>query len=379
MTGTFFRSAACGLFLVATLAPARAAPDAETVAALMAAAVAATGEATLTYDSVAADGDTVTLTGVKLTATAEDGNVVAVPALIVNGVSERATGGFTATRMTFDGGTAAARGNAASWTTAAVEEVVIPSAEEIKARATVRPFKRIAFAGLNLAGVDFAAPIDAATAAVEIGDVAADAPANVLLRATGVKLPTALLTNSLVNTVVGMLRYDEFLADITMDSEYDGARDTVIIHALTLDAANVGKITIAGKASAFSLRGLTDREKSAEARANARLDSLTVRIDNAGFVERMLDMQAELLGGTRDDVRAQLVLGALPFALSFVKEEAFRDQFLAAMTAFLENPQSLTVTFAPSTPVPLGKAMRTAARSPADLPGLLAPTVQANN
>jgi hypothetical protein len=106
---------------------------------------------------------------------------------------------------------------------------------------------------------------------------------------------------------------------------------------------------------------------------------MTVRLDNAGFVERMLDMQAQMLGGTRDDVRSQLVDGALPFALSFVKNVAFRDQFQAAVQTFLQDPHSLTITFAPAKPVPLGEVMRTAARSPTALPDLLSPSVEANN
>ena len=104
----------------------------------------------------------------------------------------------------------------------------------------------------------------------------------------------------------------------------------VAVRAFTIDAATVGKITVAGKASGFSVKGLTTPEKSKEARANARLDKLIVRLDNAGFVERLLDKQAEMLGGTRDDVRSQMVDFMLPFALSFVDNVAFRDQFLAA-------------------------------------------------
>jgi hypothetical protein len=106
---------------------------------------------------------------------------------------------------------------------------------------------------------------------------------------------------------------------------------------------------------------------------------MTVRIENAGFVERMLDMQAQMLGGTRDDVRSQLVDGALPFALSFVENEAFRTEALVALSAFLADPRSLTITFAPAEPVPLGQAIRTAARRPGALPDLLAPRMQANN
>jgi hypothetical protein len=345
---------------------------------MLAAAVAATGDATLTYDSASETGDIVTIAGAKVTTT-NDGNVASVPNLVLSGVAGRQPGGFTATGMAFDAGTATSTGATATWKTASFEDVIVPSADEIKTHAHVRPFRKLALAGLNLSGADFTAPVDVASISADIGDVADGAPSNVLVRATGVRLPSALLTNSVVNAVVGMMHYDEFLADVTLDSEWDSTADTVTVHALTIDAAKVGKITIAGKASDFSLRGMIDKANSAEARANAKLDALSIRIDNAGFVERLLDMQAGLLGGTRDDVRAQLVGGALPFALSFVSNQAFRDQVQQAMETFLADPRSLTITFAPATPVPLGKVLRTAAKSPAALPDLLSPTVQANN
>ena len=377
MTGTFFRSTACAVFFLAA-AGAHANPAPQTVADLLSAAVAATGEAVLTYDGVTAEGDSVTLTGVKLTATA-DGSVATIPALVIAGAAERLPGGLTAAHINFDQGSVSGHGDTATWATASLDDVVIPSADEVKARAKVRPFKTIAVGDLKLSGGDLAAPIEAATFSADIGDVVETGPSNILVRATGVRLPTGLLTNALVSAVVGMLDYKEFLADVSMDSEYDTTAHTVTIHLLTIDAVGVGKITIAGKASGFSISALTDRTTSKEARADARLDQLTVRVDNAGFVERLLDMQAGLLGGTRDDVRSQLTDGALPFALSFVKNTGFRDQFLAAMTTFLQDPRSLTITFAPEKPVPLGQVMRTAARSPGALPDLLTPTVEANN
>jgi hypothetical protein len=179
--------------------------------------------------------------------------------------------------------------------------------------------------------------------------------------------------------IVTMLDYDTVDASITMDSEYDTTADTVTVHLLSIDAAGIGKVTFTGKASGLSVKGLTDPAKSKDARAAAKLDAMSVRLDNAGVVERMLDMQAQLLGGTRDDVRSQLVDGALPFALSFVKNAAFRDQFQKAAEVFLKDPHSLTITFAPAQPVPLGEVMRTAGHSPTQLPDLLSPTVEANN
>ncbi len=369
-------AATCGLFLLGTAAEAAPTPDA--VAAALTAAVAASGTATLTYDGVSASGDAITVANVKVVST-HGTSTASVPALVISGAADRTGGGFTATHISFDNGTATSRGDTTTWATAALDDVVVPSADEVKARAKVRPFAKITAGGIAFSGPDLAAPIAVGTFVADVGPVVAGAPSNILVKATGVKLPTALLANSMAGAIVSMLDYDTVDASITMDSEYDTTADTVTVHLLSIDAANIGKLTLTGKASGLSVKGLTDPTKSKEARAAAKLNALSVRLDNAGVVERMLDMQAELLGGTRDDVRSQLVDGALPFALSFVKNAAFRDQFQAAVAAFLKEPRSLTITFSPAQPVPLGEVMRTAGRSPTALPDLLSPTVEANN
>jgi hypothetical protein len=368
--------AACGVLLVAAV-QADAAPAPDAVGAMLTAAVAATGEATLTYESASATGDAITLANVKIAT--PGGNLVTVPAVVISGTADRTGGGFTATHVAFDNGTAAARGSTTTWATASVDDVVVPSADEVKTRARVRPFAKVNAAGITVNGAGLAAPVAVGSVAADIGPVVEGTPSNILVKASGVKLPTALLSNTMIGTIVSMLDYDTVDADVTMDSEYDTKADTVTVHLLSIDAASIGKLTVSGKASGLSLKGLTDKAKAKEARAAARLDGLTVRIDNAGVVERVLDMQAQLLGGTRDDVRSQLVDGALPFALSFVKNVAFRDQFQAAVATFLKDPRSLTITFSPAQPVPLGEVVRTAGRSPTALPDLLSPTVQANN
>jgi hypothetical protein len=376
------RSVVCGLVvgLAFSSQPARSAPDAATVAAGLAASFAATGEATATYDAASGDGNSVTLQGFRLAL--PDGSTVSVPVLVIDGIAEREAGGFTAARIAFDNGTATGRGDTATWGVASLEDVVVPPADEVKTRPKIRPFRKVSVAAASVSGASFPAPVDMATMSFEVGEIVdGGGPSNIVLRATGVRLPTALFASSVAGAIIGMLDYREFLADVSMDGAYDTDANTATIDRLAIDVPTVGKITLAAKASGFSIRAITDPDPdvSKAARAGARLDTASLRFDNGGFVERMLDMQASLLGGTRDDVRAQLVDGALPFALSFVQNEAFRTQFQSAMATFLADPRSLTITVAPANPVPLGQVMRTAARAPATLPDFLAPTVEANN
>lgn len=374
-------SAALCLFLAASAfsLPAWADPSPAEVGRTLADAIAAVGEVSATYDAVSDDGDAIALTGFR--ATLADGTVASIPVVLVSNIAPRETGGFTAGRIDFDNGSIAGADRTLTWAAASLEDVVVPPADEVKTRPKVRPFRKLSMAAATLGGPAMPAPIEAASIDLEVDEILDDAPpATVRFRAAGISLPAAFLANSVAGVIVGMLNYQAFLADVSLTGVYDTDADTASIDALAVDIATVGKVDLAARASNFSIRAITDpdEEVSKAARAAARLDSLRVRIDNAGFVERVLDMQAEMLGGTRDDVRAQIVNGALPFALSFVKNEAFREEFRSAIAAFLADPRSLTIVVEPEEPLPLGQVARAIARAPMTLPDLLAPKVEAN-
>ena len=377
MVGTWVRAAISSLFLVAAVVAAEAAPDPQRIADMLAAAAAATGELTLTYESVAADEDTVILTGVRLALA--DEAVMTIPSLIVVGVVEREGGGFTADRIVLDGGTVESSHGAAAWETAVVEDVVVPAANEVAARSRIRPFRKLTLGGLVASEAELPDPLAVTTLSVQVGELTDDKPTSVLVQATGAELPASVVTNPIGAAMIDGLGYAELLADAVIDLDYDPSADTVVLHGLMVDAVEFGRVAVTASFSGLSFRALTDPEESAAARSAARLDAMTVRFDDGGLVGRMLDMQAEMLGGTRDEVREQLVYGALPFALSFVENAEFRGQFLAAAAAFLEDPRSLTVTVAPQAPVPLGEVMRTALRTPLKLPDLLTANVAAND
>lgn len=371
------RSVALALLLGGFVAarPA-AAMDPAAVADTLTQAVA---DVAITYESAGGDSETVTINGVS--ATFRDDTVATLPTVVISGIAERAEGGFTAARIDFAGGSLADPRGSARWATAYLEDVVVPAAEEAGSRPKIRPFRTMSMAEIAVEAPTLATPVEIATIDFNADEVTDGMPSNVGFRATGVKLPTALVANTIVGVMATMMGYEEFVAEVSVDGVYDTAANTASLNALTVDVPTVGTLGVAAEASGFSIRGITDPndEISKAARANARLDSVRVRIENAGIVERFLDMQAQMLGGTRDDVRKQIVDGALPFALSFVKNVAFREEFRSAAAAFLEDPRSLTITAEPEEPVPLGQFVRAVARAPATLPDLLATRVEANN
>lgn len=361
------------------VAPARAETDAGQIAAGLAEAIEALATGSdVTYDGATAAADSVTITAFSVALA--DGTRATVPAAVLSGILPREAGGFTAVSLNLDDGTLTLGDRTMTWAAAAFADVLVPSEEEVKARPKIRPFRQLEMVEMNVSGESLASPVHIASARIEVAEISEELPTSVKASASGVQLPAALLGNSFLSILVSMLNYQEFTADVSVDGIYDPPENTAILQALTVDVATVGKVDIAAAASNFSINGVTDPdpEVAQAARSAARLDSARVRIENAGFVERMLAMQAEMLGGTPEDVRKQIVDGALPFALSFVKNEAFRNEFRAEVAEFLAEPRSLTIAFAPAEPLPLGQVTRAILRAPFTLPDLLAPTVTAN-
>jgi hypothetical protein len=376
MLRTTLSAAFCSLLLLAAAPSAWAAADPMKIATLLTAAANATGDLKFAYDKVSAKGDDITLTGIKVVAGTD--NTVTFPNLVISGATERPGGGFTAKRIAFDAGTAHATEGDVKWATAAFDDVIVPSAQEIDGHAKIRPFGKLTLGNLSFAQSAKGTPVTVANIAVDVGPVSDAAPTAIKVNASGVKMPVAFINNPIGAAMISRMGYTEFTATLTVDSAYDTAKNAITINALTVDAPMVGKLAFAAKFSDTSLGGLADPEKTNDARAAARLDSVSIRFDDGGFVSKMLAMQADLYGGSKDDVRDALVYGALPLVLNYVQNQAFRQQFMDAASAFLTNPKSFTITAAPAMPVPLGEAFRTALREPLKLPDLLSPQVAAN-
>jgi hypothetical protein len=371
-------TSAAAAFLLSAAVAANAAPAPEAVGAALAAAVGAEGTGTLTFASATASGDSITLSDVKVVSPHSD-ETVTIPAIVLSGVADRQPGGYTATALTFDKGSAVARGRTLTWATGAMAAVTIPTPAEMKTAAVLRPFKSMTVASISITGKDFATPATIASVETAFGDVVGDAPSSVHVHVANIQIPAGAITNSLAGAVIGMLDYKSFQADLTVDTTYDAAAHTGELKSLTLDIANVGKLTIAVKASGVSPDAIAAKAGAPKTHTGMKLDAVSLRLDNAGVIERLLDMQAKMLGGSRDDVRQMVLTGALPFALSFVDSAAFRDKFTAATDAFLKDPHSFTIALAPAEPMLFGTVVQTALHKPGTLPDVLNATVQANN
>lgn len=375
----FSRVAVGGLFLGVALgaSPALAA-DAKQIADAIVAAVAASGETQATYEDATANGDDVTITGYTMTK-AEGGDTMTIPTIAITGAAPRDKGGFTAARMTFDNGTMTTSDSKITWQTGSLVDATVPSPDEIKAKAKLRPFSKLDIAGINVSGGGLAAPVDIGSLGVAI-DVEADGtPRDFALDIATIKVPPEVFSGEpQQQAVLDALGYNGgFVVNVSVAGGYATATDTLTLRNFTIDTADVGKLDISGEFSGVSLSKLIS-DQSQDIATTAKLDGLTIRFDNAGIVERALDMQAKMMGASRDDVVAQIG-GALPFMLNAIGNQPLQDKVAAAGQAFLKEPKSVTISAKPASPVPFGEIMSTGMSAPNTLPDLLVVDVIANN
>jgi hypothetical protein len=353
------------------------AADANQIADALVAAVTASGESQASYDSASAAGDDVTIANLKVTG--EDGESVTIPTVFITNAQPRDPGGFTADAMSFDNASMLSDGNTITWGSASVDDATVPSADEIKAKAKIRPFSKMDIANLNISGGDLPAPLEIASVGVTLDIDDGGLPRDFTLDVASISIPAEFIAqadNDFQQLMEG-LGYSSLMLNLAIEGGYETAADRLTLRNFAVDADGVGKFSLSGVISNVKASELAS-DAGSDALANGNLENLAIRFDNAGVVERALDMQAKMMGASREDIVAQLN-GALPFMLNAINNPAFQEKVAKAGQAFLSDPKSLTITANPAQPVPFQEIMGNAMSSPQTLPDVLAIDVTANN
>lgn len=108
------------------------------------------------------------------------------------------------------------------------------------------------------------------------------------------------------------------------------------------------------------------------------LNSADVTFIDDSLTGKLLDYYAKQNGQTREQLSENLV-GMLPAVLSYVQNPEFQKKATDAVTAYLADPQSLSITVAPENPVPATQLIGAAMGAPQTLPGVLSLNVTAND
>lgn len=127
----------------------------------------------------------------------------------------------------------------------------------------------------------------------------------------------------------------------------------------------------------------SEEEKSAQGLAMLGLmqqltfHGATIRFDDESLTGKVLDYTAAQQGMKAADV-ANLAQAVLPLYLAQLNNPEFSESVTAAVSAFLDNPGSFSVSAQPANPVPFALLFAGAMTAPQSLVGQLGVTVTAN-
>lgn len=107
------------------------------------------------------------------------------------------------------------------------------------------------------------------------------------------------------------------------------------------------------------------------------LAGMTVRFDDDGFTNKVLDFVASQQGAPREVLAAGFAAALPVMAAEMGAPEALQTMLLEAANAYLADPQSVKVISAPAEPVPFTE-LAEASEDPAELTELLNLTIEAN-
>ena len=108
------------------------------------------------------------------------------------------------------------------------------------------------------------------------------------------------------------------------------------------------------------------------------VQALTIRYSDNSLAEKILEAAAAKQGTTRE-LYAQQLAGALPFFLSMIQNPAFQNKVATAVSQFLTDPKSLTISVQPERPITGAELLGLVQTAPPTLPDVLGASIEANN
>jgi hypothetical protein len=216
----------------------------------------------------------------------------------------------------------------------------------------------------------------------DFSDLVEGTPRQFSLRANAIKASAAMIAGAPERrAIMDALGYKDFVINIAIDGGYDDKSDTLTLTGLSVDTSGVGKLTISGKFSGMPIGRIAandDVNKAKKTTSGAKLENLQLRFDNGGLVEKIVSMQAESTGSTREEIVEQ-AKAAVGVTFMLTGNADFGDKAAGAVETFLSSPKSITISAAPAAPVSIGKIVDAGLDSWGTLTDLLGVDVKAND
>ena len=390
----FVAAMLAGAASVALAGPAFAVDGADLVNKLNAAN--AVSGVTIGYASIEDNGDTLILKG--MTVTPKDLNKADFGDVVLEGVEEDGSGGYT------------------------IETVAFPDVNKTKDDVTVVA-SELRITGVAIPAVANTGSLDsmlmyegASTGPVSVtvkgtevfsttgidGNItrmAADAGIEFDGTISGLKADLTQVEDPKAKATIEQLGLQQLTGEITMNGSWELASGKFSIDEYAFDFADVGKLNIALAFSGYTpdfVKGVQEAMQASQANpnkeeANAALgmsmmglmqqlsfESASVTFEDASLTKKLLAFAGAQQGVTGDQM-AQSLKGLVPIMMAQLQMPDLQNQVSSAVNTYLDDPKSLTISAEPDNPVPFPMIMGAAMGAPTTIPQVLGVTVSAND
>ncbi|SES12446.1 hypothetical protein [Rhizobium sp. NFR03] len=358
----------------------------------------ASNGATLAYEAVDVNDDSVVLKGASVQSTVKKTDELKIGDLSFDGVEELSDGGYT------------------------VETVVFPDIDRTSDGARLTA-KDISITGLRVPAKTGTGSIDdllyyesAGTGpiAVEIAGktvFAIDKSESNLTRqdddkgidfdgiVSGVKADLSDVKDAKTKMAIDKLGLQNPTGEFTVEGSWDLASGVFAVRDNSLNVDNVGRLSVGFNVSGYTLQllnSLQEAFKAAEANPNKdaanqalglsamgliqqlNFNSASIRFEDASITKRLLDYFGAEQGVTGEQL-AQSLKGLAPIMIAQLNVPDLQNELTAAINAYLDAPKNLTITAEPAKPVPFPMIMGAGMGAPNTLPSVLGVKVTAND
>ncbi len=388
-----FTTLFAGVALAALASPAFALDGVDLVAKLNA-ANGASG-LTVSYGTIATDGDTVTLK--STTVTPAGGEAMALGDVRLEGVAEDGDGGYTVETVRFADVDRTEGDMTITATDMQLGGLVIPAKADGTSLDTMLFYERAS-----------SGPIKVTSKGTEVFSVAG-MEGNVIRRAndagldydatvSGIKADLSKVEDPKSRDMIQKLGMTTVDGKASMKGSWTLDTGLMTVDEYAFDFTDIGRLDLSFAISGYTLEFLNAMREAVETaqaspnkeEANNALgmsmmglmqqlsfNSAKISFNDASLTKKVLDVVGAEQGVTGEQM-AQSLKGMAPLMIAQLNMPELQNQISQAINTYLDDPKSLTITAAPAAPVPFPMIMGAAMGAPNTIPQVLGVTVKAN-
>lgn len=161
----------------------------------------------------------------------------------------------------------------------------------------------------------------------------------------------------------------------SLSVQYDSAQQALTLEELDIDIQDLGRLQVAARIEDVVTSPFTSPTQASASIRDGKLLGSQITFSNYGVVEAGFDAQAAKLNTKGDVLRGQ-VGATLPFLVAVLQNQRFQNELVAALQAFLPNPDGLIVELKPEAGVAIADIEGQLRGDPRKLLALLGITIQ---